>query len=396
MRIFLSYAFQDRDAARAIERELSEQGHRVFFDRDDLPPGEEFHTRIRDAITRSHLLVFLVSPDAVDPGSYTITEIEIAEREWKRAGGRLLPVVLRPTPIESLPHFVRSVTLLETTGNLPATVVAAVHRIGSARTRRRAARTGVALAAVSLAGFLAWHLATRNPATEITGRDGAPAVLVPAGTFVMGDDEESPQREVFVDAFYMDRYEVTTARYTRFLTAAGSLHEPDDWETVALPGAGEMPVVGVDWNDADAYCRWAGKRLPTEAEWEKAARGTDGRRYPWGDTSPTVEHANHENSSPLAYEGGLAAVGAHPPGDSPFGVSDMAGNVSEWVADWYTDSFSPGDVRNPAGPASGDRKVVRGGGRFDPGHLITSVKRYYASPVQRSEDIGFRCARDLE
>ncbi|MET0399729.1 MAG: SUMF1/EgtB/PvdO family nonheme iron enzyme [Longimicrobiaceae bacterium] len=406
MRIFLSYASQDREAASAIARCLAEQGHDVFFDREDLPPGEEFHSRIRGAIEKSHLVVFLVSPDAVDAGSYTITEVEIAEKAWKRAGGRLLPVVLRPTPLESLPPFVRSVTLLETTGNVPAAVAAAVHRAGAARARRRRGKIGLALAAASLVGLVTWRLAAREPAAvavavvaaerEPSAADGAPAVLVPGGTFTMGDDEESPRREVFVDSFYIDRFEVTTARYARFLAATGSLRAPDEWETLTLPAGGDLPVVGVDWNDADAYCRWAGRRLPTEAEWEKAARGTDGRRYPWGDMQPTPRHANYGNASPLTYDGGLAAVGTHGLGDGPYGASDMAGNAGEWVADWYAESFASGDVRNPAGPDAGEGKVIRGGGRYDPGDRVSAVKRFHASPDGRLDDVGFRCARDAD
>lgn len=396
MRVFLSYASQDREAARAIERDLTEQGHDVFFDRDDLPPGEEYHARIRSAIARSHLLVFLISPDAVDPGSYTLTEIDIAEQSWKRASGRLLPVVLRATPLESLPHFVRSVTLLEPGGNLPATVAAAVHRIETARTRRRIVRVGAAVAAVLLVSAAAWRIASRDVDTEIAGRDGAPAVLVPAGAFIMGDDEVAPRREVFVDAFYIDRFEVTTGRYAEFLRETGSVSPPDEWESLTLPAGGELPVVGVDWNDADAYCRWAGRRLPTEAEWEKAARGPDGRRYPWGDASPTLDQANYQNSSPLAYEGGLAPVGTHRAGDSPYGVSDMAGNAAEWVADWFSESFPVGDVRNPTGPDSGEKRVIRSGGRFDQADRIAAARRYWAAPETRGEDIGFRCARDVE
>ncbi len=410
MRIFLSYASQDREPASAIARCLVEQGHDVFFDRDDLPPGEEFHSRIRSAIEKSHLVVFLVSPDAVDAGSYTITEVEIAEQAWKRAGGRLLPVVLRPTPLESLPPFVRSVTLLETTGNVPAAVAAAVHRAGAARARRRYTKVGLALAAASLVSLVAWRLAAREPAvlagseteppaiarTEPPAMDGAPAVLVPAGRFTMGDDEESPRRDVFVDSFYIDRFEVTTARYARFLAATGSVHAPDEWETLTLPAGGELPVVGVDWSDADAYCRWAGRRLPTEAEWEKAARGTDGRRYPWGDVQPTPRHANFGNASPVTYGDGLAAVGTHGAGDSPYGASDMAGNAGEWVADWYAESFASGDVRNPSGPDGGEGKVIRGGGRYDPGDRVSAVKRFHASPEGRLDDVGFRCARDAD
>jgi formylglycine-generating enzyme required for sulfatase activity len=219
--------------------------------------------------------------------------------------------------------------------------------------------------------------------------------LIPAGTFTMGDDEESPRREIYVSSFYLDRYEVTTSRYAKFLEATGSVRPPDEWEELDLSRGGDLPVIGVDWHDAQAYCKWAGKRLPTEAEWEKAARGTDGRRYPWGNASPMPDQANFHNASPQAYTGGLAPVGTHAPGKSPFGIHDLAGNAAEWVADWYAESFAHSDVRDPKGPESGTGRVIRGGGRFDPPERISATKRFFASPDNRAEDIGFRCASDL-
>jgi formylglycine-generating enzyme required for sulfatase activity len=215
---------------------------------------------------------------------------------------------------------------------------------------------------------------------------------IPAGPFVMGDDEESPRREIFVGAFYLDRGEVSTERYSRFLEAAGSIRPPDGWDERDPARSGALPVVGVDWYDAEAYCAWAGKRLPTEAEWEKAARGTDGRRFPWGDAPPAPDQANHANASPLAYDGGLAPNGAHPAGASPYGVQDLAGNAAEWVADWYAEGFVRSGARNPTGPERGEKKVIRGGGRFDDAERITATKRSYADPSTRSEDVGFRCA----
>jgi formylglycine-generating enzyme required for sulfatase activity len=161
-------------------------------------------------------------------------------------------------------------------------------------------------------------------------------MMVPAGIFTMGDDEESPLREIFVDAFYLDKYEVTTARYAKFLQATGSVNAPDGWEDVSQDRGGDLPVIGVDWHDADAYCRWAGKRLPTDAEWEKAARGTDRRTYPWGNEQPTAARARFGQALTGPYKGGLAAVGSHAAGESSCGVDDLAGNVSEWVADWFT------------------------------------------------------------
>jgi formylglycine-generating enzyme required for sulfatase activity len=395
MQIFLSYPSEDRPVAESINLALRDQGHDVFFDREDLPPGEEFHDRIRHAIERSDLLIFLLGPEALDAGSYTLNEIDIAEKSCPRPSGRVLPVLLRPVALDRIPPFLKSVTLLQTDGSVPAAVADAVYRIARKRGRRRtiAAAGGVTAALLAAGvGYLVWT--QRGPAQERIGKDGAPAVLVPAGSFTMGDDEEAPRREIYLSAFYLDRYEVTTGRYAKFLQATGSTHPPLGWETLDLSRGSQLPVTGVDWRDADAYCRWARRRLPTEAEWEKGARGTDARRYAWGDASPTLDHANYQNASPSAYDGGLAAVGAHPAGKSPYGIDDLAGNAAEWVADWYAEAFPANDVRDPKGPASGSARVIRGGGRFDPAERISATKRSYASPDTRAEVIGFRCARD--
>lgn len=395
MKVFLSYASQDRPVAGNINRALLDQGHDVFFDRDDLPPGEEFHIRIRRAIEQADLFIFLVSKDAIDPGSYTLNELDIAEKALHRPSGRLLPVLLQPMPFDRLPAFVKSVTVLETAGNVPAAVADAVHRIDDERRRALLRKAGAGFLVVLAIGAGAWwYLSVRGTPTDITGKDGAPLVLVPAGSFVMGDDEESPRRELYLDAFYIDRYEVTTARYAKFLVATGSSHPPEQWETVDLNRSGELPVVGVDWNDAVAYCQWVGRRLPTESEWEKAARGADQRRYPWGNESPAPDRANFENASPVAYDGGLARVGRHPSGRSPFGVEDLAGNAAEWVADWYSESFRTGDERNPKGPERGEGRVIRGSTRFDPPDRLVVTRRYRGNPDLRREDVGFRCAQD--
>jgi formylglycine-generating enzyme required for sulfatase activity len=395
VRVFLSYASEDRAVAQAVHLALHAQGHDVFFDREDLPPGEEYHVRIRHGIERAHLLVFLVSPAALDAGSYTLNELEIAQQTWKHPAGKLLPVMLRPVPLEALPPYLKSVTFLQPEGNVPAAVASAVHRVGVARRRRLLVRAaqGLVVASAVLAGvYVYWS--NRGPAQVRTGKDGAAAVLIPAGTFTMGDDEAAPRRELHVSAFYLDRHEVTTARYDAFLKATGSLRPPDGYDDVGRAADGNLPVVGVDWHDAAAYCRWAGKRLPTEAEWEKAARGTDERDYPWGDDPPTPAHAAFARSAESAYRGGMTAVGSHPAGKSPYDVDDLAGNVSEWVADWYAEGFASSDVRDPQGPETGTGKVIRGGGWYDPPDRLMAAKRYFASPDQRSDDIGFRCAAD--
>jgi formylglycine-generating enzyme len=393
MRIFLSYALQDREQAKSIYLALREQRHKVFFDRSDLPAGAEYHNRIRGAIQKSHLFIFLLSPNAVDSDSYTLEELSIAEK----AGSKLLPVVLREAAMDQIPAALRAVTFHQPAGNLTASVAAEVHRIAAALMWKRIKRLAVVLAIVAVVCAGVLYAIDRGHKREFSSKDGAPAVLVSAGSFVMGDDENSPRREIYVDAFYMDKYEITVARYAKFLQATGNVRPPEEWDNVNLQNGAELPVVGVDWHDADSYCRWAGKRLPTESEWEKAARGSDERKYPWGNDLPTPEHARFGKpyQNPV-YKNGVAAVGAHFKGTSPFGIHDLSGNVSEWVADWYAEGFSRSDVRNPKGPEKGTVKAIRGGGWYDPPERLIIAKRWYANPDQRSDELGFRCASDIK
>jgi iron(II)-dependent oxidoreductase len=215
-------------------------------------------------------------------------------------------------------------------------------------------------------------------------------VLVPAGEFLMGSNEytdETPPHRVYLDAFHIDRYETTNALYERFMRATGR-GAPDYWTDSSF-NAPTQPVVGVTWYDADAYCKWAGKRLPTEAEWEKAARGTDGRKYPWGEQWD----AGRANSGETRL-GKTAPVGSYPSGVSPYGAHDMAGNVWEWVADWYEAAYyrrSP--ERNPKGPDSGQYRVVRGGSWGYVPALLRASNRVSNSPGNRGSSFGFRCAR---
>ncbi len=223
---------------------------------------------------------------------------------------------------------------------------------------------------------------------EIAGKDGALMALVPAGEFPYGDKNEC----VFLPAFYVDKYKVTTSRYAQFMQDAqrmlrAAATEIPAWNDMNLAIDGKRPVIGVNWYGANAYCRYYGKRLPTEQEWEKAARGTDGRKYPWGNEQPTDQHANFGKCTSLldndrcdwkGYSQTLTMVGIFESGKSPYGVYDMAGNVEEWTS---SDSDDIG-------------KVVRGSTWTTDAERLRSVSRNKAFPPDRFVTIGFRCAQD--
>jgi len=231
---------------------------------------------------------------------------------------------------------------------------------------------------------------------EIIGQDGAPVVLVPAGEFTMG--EGAGTHKVSLDAFYIDKYEVTTTRYAKFLAATGR-ELPLRWNQVSQASDGERPVVGINWHDADAYCRWTGKRLPTEAEWEKAARGTDARKYPWGNEEPSRSLANYDSDGKRTWQGysTVSPVGAYESAKSPYSAHDMAGNVWEWVADWYdADYYKSSPDQNPKRPSTGQHRVARGGSWFAGPTSLRSAGRDGVPPSRRSPSIGVRCAQDAQ
>jgi len=236
-------------------------------------------------------------------------------------------------------------------------------------------------------------------------KDGAPMVLVPAGEFIMGSDEgsdhETPTHRIYLDAYYMDRHEVTVGQYAKFLQATG-MNPPPMWTTMDKPAHQKRPVVNVDWTDANKYCEWTGKRLPTEAEWEKAARGTDGRIYPWGNEPPDPLKANYGKDK-WDNHNALMLVGELKDGQSPYGIDDLAGNAWEWVSDWYDPGYyATSPSRNPKGPEGGKYKVLRGGAwDFAPENLRSARRDLnipssvdYNSPAYRNFNSGFRCAKN--
>lgn len=262
-------------------------------------------------------------------------------------------------------------------------------------------------------------------------------VRVPAGEFRMGAPadsgglpDERPERSVFLDAFYIDRFEVTNEAYLFFVSKTRHRMPENNNPATTLwkdgrpmPGIERHPVVNVSWTDAEAYCRWLGKRLPTEAEWEKAARGTDARRYPWGNqwdlslansasywAGRTVEFNSGVDweafwikgeGARIAKEKGLNGevltmpVGSFPDAASVYGLFDMAGNVAEWVQDWYNPNYYPSaSLTNPMGPERGAIKSMRGGSWLKPAMSLRASDRDWGTMDSRPSGTGFRCAQD--
>lgn len=233
------------------------------------------------------------------------------------------------------------------------------------------------------------------------GADEAPIkevmVTVPAGFFtrgtIAGGFDEQPVKQIFLDAYAIDKYEVTNHQYAAFVAATNhrKAGPPSRYaKNMARMRGTNQPVVYVSWDDADAYCRWKGKRLPTEAEWEKAMRGGDKRLWPWGNEVDPL--ASNWAVARDGYDV-TAPVGSFQRDVSPYGVADGAGNVIEWVADWYGESvYGTAADRNPQGPDFGTYKVLRGGAYTTSGTDVRVTSRSKMVPDFRDETIGFRCA----
>src|SRR6476620_9772254 len=269
----------------------------------------------------------------------------------------------------------------------------------------------LAFAAIPIMGILRGSImtpfetvpeATEDPSSEpesTANEEPLPEemVVIPAGPFVRGTTnggfDEQPQRTIYLETFSIDRYEVTNHQYQEFVQATG--HRKAGPPSRYAKSIGKMrgtnqPVVYVSWDDANEYCRWKGKRLPTEAEWEKAMRGPDGRLWPWG----SQEKPNGANWARVqdGYEVS-ARVGTFLTDKSPYGIMDGAGNVMEWVADWYQESYyKESPDKDPPSPEFGTYRVMRGGGYTTSGGDIRITSRSKMVPDFRDETIGFRCA----
>jgi formylglycine-generating enzyme required for sulfatase activity/DNA polymerase III delta prime subunit len=236
-------------------------------------------------------------------------------------------------------------------------------------------------------------LMTRVDAAEAVGQAGDPRlhrdnwIAIPPCAFSRSDGAKT--QEVELSAYRIARFPVTVQEYAKFLRAANPPPDtPEDWDEQQLHP--NRPVVGLGWDEAGAYCAWAGCRLATEAEWERAARGASGTIFPWGDALPDLNLANFKETG----IGAPAPVGLFPEGRSPEGVADLIGNVWEWVEDWYA-PYQPSHIRDPRGPAKGEFKVLRGNSWRDRAKSLgTAATRAWEDPAARDNHVGFRCVRE--
>jgi formylglycine-generating enzyme required for sulfatase activity len=358
--VALSFAGEDREYARTLHEELSHLGVHVFYDYDEAERaslfGKDLDAHLSDLFqNRAQYVIIFVSKHYAQKFWTGIEKRAALARAARENREYILPICLDETEIEGIPH---------TTGWLTWS------------------QTG--------AREIAEHVLKKLGAM-VNRRDGAAMVFVGAGDFIMGsdssdedkvpDEDQRPARSVYLSSYYIYKNPVTVAQYRAFEEATGYARTPPSH----FHGTDEHPKVDVTWYNAEAYCKWAGVSLPTEAQWEKAARGTDGRLYPWGNdwNGDACEHHRLVESGPAGIP---VRIGSYLRGRSPYGALDMVGNIWEWCADWYDPKYyERAPASDPMGPDSGTRRVRRGCGWED----IHPFPLNFSCAYRDTEEPGF-------
>ncbi len=456
LKVFLCYAHEDREAVRALYNHLVNCKVDAWLDEEKLLPGQDWDKEIHRAIRQSDVIIVVLSKKSITKEGYVQKEIRGAVDVAKeKPDGTIFVIPARldycNVP-ESLQHW-HWVDLNATNsyGRLLMALTSRAEQIGAMLPISNEIKMSVSplkrlpiglsiffiLAAMLASMFIrSWPIfeyylsvptttptqtfvpltttpflflintlePTHTPTvtalpTEITDAKGEAMVLVPAGDFTMGSDngkpDENPAQKIYLDAFYIDKYEVTNALYKICVRNSACVIPSDDNQWYAQARYADHPVMYVTWNMARAYCEWSDARLPTEAEWEKAARGTDGRTYPWGNTIIDCGYANYRgiNGYCVGSAGNGSPVGSYENGKSSYGVYDLMGNAVEWVSSLYLDyPYRKTDGRENL-EASGPR-VIRGGSWNSRMNSVNSTIRAWNEPSEYRLDYGFRCAKD--
>lgn len=440
--VFISYSRKDLSFVKQLAADLKNVGLDVWYDVSGISGGSRWRTEIENAIRNSQYVLVVLSPDSIAS--------EWVEREFLFSSNlkrKIIPLMYRPCELplnyvdlnyidvqgenyqRAFPDLLRALNLDPKTAPLPptrkpsfpvkskyfvSTIVVIVLLFGglfisqlnrnglSAATMpalptstSRIVSTDTAVSTLIAEPSSTQFIPTITPLpAEMTDAKGVQMMLVPAGEFMMGsenEDDERPVHTVYLDDFYVDTFEVTNILY-KACVAVSACDKPRDTSRYNNSEYANHPVVYVDWDMAQAYCEWRNAKLPTESQWEKVARGTDARIYPWGNSIDTT-FANYLNIIKDTSE-----VGSYANGRSVYGVYDLAGNVWEWVADHYGEDYYftlPPTANNPAGPASGKKRVIRGGSWNDSADVVRSSNRAALDPTAFGTDLGFRCAKDV-
>jgi formylglycine-generating enzyme required for sulfatase activity len=413
IKVFICHASEDKPAVRGLCQRLRDAGFAPWIDEQELLPGEDWDDRINAAVRSSDAVLVCLSRAAVSKAGYLQKEIrqalDVAD-EQPEGATFLIPVKLEPCEIprrlarwqsgdiSQEGGFDRLVTTLRERGLQIEGGSAPAHRLPVRpfvppvpKSPWRHAYWVIAALVPVVAAALYWnsHRApgpNHSPAAHLAPQD---MVAIPGATFVMGRDrggepEEAPAHATTVSPFWIDRFPVTNGQYLAFVRSTNH-RAPPDWSGDSIPAGRENdPVTTVSWGDAEAFCEWRGRRLPTEAEWEFAARGSDGRLYPWGE--------DFRPSAVNSFESGLGhvqPVDAHTQNVSAFGVREMSGNVWQWCRDDFV--LYPGSNARPAIPPGA--KAIRGGSFASDRHHVTTTTRNLEKPATQSSSIGFRCAQ---
>jgi formylglycine-generating enzyme required for sulfatase activity len=449
---FISYTHENSRFTQRLARRLQKRGISIWLDQWHLSQDESWDRSIAHALKGCRHVLLILSPDALN--SWVVQDqVMLALREGKQ----IIPVLHQPC---NLPLPLQELSYVDFTRRNHKNALSQLfsHYFPDSELKadpwpipkldwRQETRTwlskllpllwpgwlgpALVIALLLIAALYYWTPGrpkrfSASPAPEtlavirptatpppqvdpiearLRRQDGQIMVAVPAGDFLMGSlasdplasADEKPQRPVYLDHFWIDKTEISNAQY-QLCVEAGVCTPPHAQPTIFREAP--LPVVGVDWEQAATYCRWVGGRLPTEAEWEKAARGLDGRLYPWGnefdrerlnycDVNCAADWRDFGGDDGYSY---TAPVGSFPAGASPYGALDMSGNVWEWVVDWYDpQAYTHAPDKNPTGPASGLQRVIRGGSWYYQGRNLRVVNRHKDVPTSSYDNIGFRC-----